>query len=811
MSRNGMEVRCAAPPASTTSLASMPAPAPASPPAGCPYLMVLPPCQVPSTPDWTLRSSCVLQSGSYALRKVVISDGAALVVEQGAEIKLELTGGILVADKSQLWIGCEDFPFTGSMTTTFQGSFNDLGSSAHTFTVDYHLYNLPVRTEAWSNGLFVSHGGRFESHGVQKTSWARLQSDAEPGVKIVKLDRTPLNWGPGDDIVITSTSTSDLESERAKISAVNGQHIQLVDPLKYQHAGEWTGRGSRLNAEVGMLSHNIVFTSAIDLSACRAALEKADSEGKLTCYGGQTSFLQHSVVHVENTEFQKMGQGLLMGRYPLHFHLAGDAHGNYLRANSVHRSVNRCVTLHGVFNVVIESNVCFENHGHNLYLEDGIEAGNSMLDNLVVSPKASATICSDFHDVDWAGSRPSVSGIWITNPNNTFRGNIVVGAQFGVWFTFPTADAHTPYSDDRGIFGGVFGASKEYFLDPASGFGPLSWVNKQEQARTATVFHNNSIKGSQRNGIFIDGRVTDSEDPVIPCLEGAGHHGRGRCATCPGTAHTFSWAPTLFRVDAEPTARTYRPVANVFEDVVIAYTAYGVDDFSGVGSSFWASGGAVSFERAIFAYNERGTSLHNPVDWCSSHFYFGVAGYTTQWRDSLFLGSGGQRAFKFYDGGYHLVNSRWVGLEYLAEMRSVSKGNVNGLQMTNSAPLGWFDADSNDDLYKWVIDSGKVQLQERTNTLPNLADWSSETLVGQWETQHLHIITQDGFGDHLKIGFQQFVYSSDRFADSGWGPGVMQEQGEPGCRMWLKCGYTVWCGTGVDCTPGFFCKDFLPA
>merc|ERR1712232_32682 len=103
-----------------------------------------------------------------------------------------------------------------------------------------------------------------------------------------------------------------------------------------------------------MLSHNIVFTSAIDESACRAALENADAQGKLTCYGGQTSFLQHSTIHVENTEFQKLGQGLMMGRYPLHFHLAGDASGNYLRGNSVHRSVNRCVTLHGVFNVVIE-------------------------------------------------------------------------------------------------------------------------------------------------------------------------------------------------------------------------------------------------------------------------------------------------------------------------------------------------------------------------------------------------------------------------------------------------------------------------
>jgi len=264
-------------------------------------------------------------------------------------------------------------------------------------------------------------------------------------------------------------------------------------------------------------------------------------------------------------------------------------------------------------------------------------------------------------------------------------------------------------------------------------------VNRQEQARTPTVFNDNTIKGSQRNGLFIDGLVTDSEDMNIPCLDGAGHQQPGACGTCPGTMHTFSWGPTNFDINVAPGSRRYTPVANVFKDIVVAYTARNVDDFSGSGSSFWASGGAVSFERAIFAFNERGTSLHNPVDWCSSHFTFGVAGYTAQWKQSIFIGDGTQRMFKFYDGGYHVVDSRWAGLEYLAEMRSVSKGNVNGLQLTQSAPLGWFDSDLTDELYRWVIDSGRVPLTPRTPTLTGLADWSSETIVGQWETQHLHL------------------------------------------------------------------------
>uniref|UniRef100_A0A7S2JU28 CEMIP beta-helix domain-containing protein n=1 Tax=Zooxanthella nutricula TaxID=1333877 RepID=A0A7S2JU28_9DINO len=503
---------------------------------------------------------------------------------------------------------------------------------------------------------------------------------------------------------------------------------------------------------------------------------------------------------------------MLMGRYPLHFHLAGDASGSYVRRNSVRRSLNRCVTLHGTFGADVDGNVCLDTHGHSLYLEDGIEAGNRIVDNLVIRPLVSATVCSDFHDMDWAGNRPSVSGIWITNPNNTFEGNAVVGAAFGVWFTFPTNhEEHTPFSDHRGGFGGVFGASRAYFADPASGYGPSSWVNRQEQARTPTVFRNNTIKGSLRNGLFIDGLVTDSDDGKIPCLSGAGHQQPGECGTCPGTADTFSWNPTTFDINLEPSARSYTPTPNLFDDIVIAYGAKSVDDFSGVGSSYWASGGAVVFDRAIFAFNGNGASLDNrAVDWCAAHFTLGVGGYTAKWTNSLFIGQGDERAIKIYDGGFLIQDSRWAGLEYLAEMRSVSDGNTNGAQLTRSGPLGWFDADSSNDLFNWAM-GGRVKLQPKSDTLPNLADWSSERIVGKWQSQkHLHLITTDGFGDHLKMSYTEFIYAGGRFSDEGWGPGVRKSSEAPACRMWLQCGWTVWCGTDVDCQRAFWCKDYLP-
>eukprot|EP00931_Biecheleriopsis_adriatica_P053221 TRINITY_DN3111_c0_g2_i3.p1 TRINITY_DN3111_c0_g2~~TRINITY_DN3111_c0_g2_i3.p1 ORF type:complete len:1229 (-),score=178.22 TRINITY_DN3111_c0_g2_i3:135-3821(-) len=787
------------PPWQPVTPAPSPIPAPTRPPlsTNCPVVQAA--CSRPSGQDWTITQSCTLQEGRYSFRKLAILDGAVVNVMQGATVFIDLTGGLFVGDRSELWIGCEAVPFAGSLTATFKGNYGDDGNSDMGFRVNYEDHGLPKRTETWHNGLIVGHGARLEIHGQQKTSWARLQESATAGSSSLMLDRTPREWTAGDEIIVTSTSQSKEETETAMISGVNGNVITLSASLRHDHVGHWAGRGIRLNAEVGMLTRNIKFTSDVNEQACDEAFTESPpgDNAKSRCFGGQLAFLQHSVVHVENSEFSKLGQGLHMGRYALHFHLAGDASGSYLRDNSVHHGFNRCITLHGTFNAVLDGNVCFENRGHNIYLEDGIETGNQILSNLVVNPRRSATVCSDWTDLDWV-RKPSQAGIWITNPNNTFMGNTVVGAQFGVWFTFPPCEGE-PYSDDRGTCGGAFGGSRAYFMDVASGFGPTSWVNKQEQSRTPTTFHNNSIKGSQRTGLFIDGKIIDSEDPRIPCLENAGQWEHTECGTCPLVGHTFKWGPMDFDVNTEPSRRSYRPVKNVFNDIVVAYNAGGQGGFGADDFSFWASGGAISFDRAIFAYNRQGASVVGPGDQCASHVVFGASGYTAQYRNSLFLGEKGSDrgapAFRYYDGGFHVVNSRWVGLDYLVEMREASGGNTNGLLMTDSAPLGWFDSDSEDELYKWLFDSGRAELLPRASTVADLADWRSDNID---RPENVHLITTNGFGDHLQLGFRQFVY--DRASDDiGWGPHVRVEQGATQCRQFYTCRWG-WCGTGADCS-----------
>ncbi len=46
-----------------------------------------------------------------------------------------------------------------------------------------------------------------------------------------------------------------------------------------------------------------------------------------------------------------MGQHLTLARYPIHWHVLGDAPGQYIRNAAIHDTYNRCVTVHGTNNL----------------------------------------------------------------------------------------------------------------------------------------------------------------------------------------------------------------------------------------------------------------------------------------------------------------------------------------------------------------------------------------------------------------------------------------------------------------------------
>src|SRR5690606_21072156 len=165
-------------------------------------------------------------------------------------------------------------------------------------------------------------------------------------------------WKVGDQIVLASTDYDPRQAEKRTITAVRGNSLTLDKPLDYMHFGKITFDVDQ-RGEVGLLSRNIKI--------------QASPDAEQSYFGGHIMAMPSSKMYVSGVELQRMGQHLTLARYPIHWHLVGDAKGQYIKNAAIHDTYSRCVTVHGTHNLRIENNVTYNNVGHCFFLEDGIE------------------------------------------------------------------------------------------------------------------------------------------------------------------------------------------------------------------------------------------------------------------------------------------------------------------------------------------------------------------------------------------------------------------------------------------------------
>ena len=118
-----------------------------------------------------------------------------------------------------------------------------------------------------------------------------------------------------------------------------------------------------MRAEVDLLTRNIKMKG-----------DAATSVSKM--YGSHLLLTGDGVngfeAHVAYSEFFHCGQPQIMGRYCIHFHMAGAIPTSYSKGNAVHDSFARITTIHGVHFLTVEDNVGYRVRGHNFFVEDGI-------------------------------------------------------------------------------------------------------------------------------------------------------------------------------------------------------------------------------------------------------------------------------------------------------------------------------------------------------------------------------------------------------------------------------------------------------
>ncbi len=367
----------------------------------------------------------VLDVSPPPLRSLTINGKLSFADNKDLELSTEW-----VMVHGELEIGTEAKPHTRKATITLTDNVKDEDMSGIGGTNDR------------SDRGIMMMGGTLNLHGNRTNSWTKLSRTAAAGSNSIEV-LNATGWRAGDMIVLASTDFDPHQAERRTIAAIHGNTITLDKKLDNMHFGKITFDVDE-RGEVGMLSRNIVIQASPD----------ADQ----TLFGGHIMAMTGSKMFVDGVELNRMGQNMHLARYPIHWHLIGDAQGQYIKNSAIHDTYSRCVTVHGTNDLDIENNVTYNNIGHCFFLEDAVEHGNQFVHNLGILTKCHpdapcvATNLAPFgqstaSNFDSAGqnakdilipSDNTASTFWITNPDNIYRDNVAAGSDStGFWFALP--------------------------------------------------------------------------------------------------------------------------------------------------------------------------------------------------------------------------------------------------------------------------------------------------------------------------------------------------------------------------------------
>ncbi len=367
----------------------------------------------------------VLDVSPPPLRSLTINGKLSFADNKDLELSTEW-----VMLHGELEIGTEARPHTRQATITLTDNVKDEDMSGMGGTND--------RSD---RGIMLM-GGTLNLHGTEKNSWTKLAKTATAGSNTIEV-LNPGDWKKGQTIVLASTDFDPHQAERRTIAAIRGNTITLDKKLDNMHFGKIIFDVDE-RGEVGMLSRNIVIQASPD----------ADK----TLFGGHIMAMSGSKMFVEGVELNRMGQNMHLARYPIHWHLIGDAQGQYIRNSAIHDTYSRCVTVHGTNYLDVENNVTYNNIGHCFFLEDAVEHGNQFIHNLGILTKChpdAPCVPTNLGPFGPAGGKnfdtaaqnakdiliPSdntASTFWITNPDNIYRDNVAAGSDAtGFWFALP--------------------------------------------------------------------------------------------------------------------------------------------------------------------------------------------------------------------------------------------------------------------------------------------------------------------------------------------------------------------------------------
>jgi hypothetical protein len=418
----------------------------------------IPLSEIPIQITYTASSSTgVVGKMVPSWKKLEIQSNEVVYIDQSVNVDEIVINGQLHCENS-VTAPVEIKARTIYVNGTFQcGTWNN--PFLQSLTLSLKSKNVNPATNPSYRGLIVNSGGKLILNGNNKKSgYVKLNQTIEPGQNTIVLSQSVQSfnrqWSVGDRIVIAPTSYSFNEDEEFSIMAINGNQITLDRAATYRHWGqtEVFVNPPAKNVILDQRAEVVNLNRNIKIQSDESTIPISDLDEPGAELGAHVMVMNNGEAYVNSVEFYRMGQAGVMARYPFHWHVVGNAEGQFIINSSIHHSFQRCITVHRTDFVLVDNNTCYNFKGHGFFLEDGTEKKNEITNNIGIKAKypyySKRLLASDINPdspntAGWAptGSSPdrapTTSVFWISHPDNKVQSNIAAGSVgSGFWMAF---------------------------------------------------------------------------------------------------------------------------------------------------------------------------------------------------------------------------------------------------------------------------------------------------------------------------------------------------------------------------------------
>jgi hypothetical protein len=374
-------------------------------------------------------------------KTITVQNGGELFFSRTQSTRLDLDGSLMVSNGGTLDVGNSKEPIPAEHSAYI--GFNVINDRFFTGNAapgpmpnmpDFH----PNDTGIWVMGVT----SQAHYYGTPKNFIWQSIDGIEQDMEL-HLGTAPTGWRVGDQVLITPTGNNPEHNEIRTVTAINNNIVSLDRALEYdhqpQHVGynEQTGKHFVIDDLIAPPPDTLIFSEKAEVALLTQNVTIASNwvSEQSPNHRAHTLYMMGAGGEIGYSEFRDLGPRAMLGRYPVHFHRLNDSQTFHVTGASIWSSVsdptNKWITVHDSQTVSIDGCVGFNAQGRGFYLEDGMEVGNQLTNNLGVRVHAPEEL-PKFKLNNLAIEPLTGSAIFWLREGNQVTGNVAVGGGSGV-------------------------------------------------------------------------------------------------------------------------------------------------------------------------------------------------------------------------------------------------------------------------------------------------------------------------------------------------------------------------------------------